>query len=274
MSLIEHLLDRPTLFAPLRKRYASVRSVACLILLLVPVGAFAWCASGHRLVAEMAYERLSPATRDKVQALLALEPGATFESISTWADEVRSPSTAPWHYVTFNRAAPCHYVPDAICPNGSCVVGAIERQLNALSTSPTPTEQLKALKWVVHLVADVDQPLHAGLEGDKAGNLYQVRAFGRGTNLHSVWDGGLIQTWPGGLSELRSAASRSIPKGGISLSPRDWAEESCRIASSEGFYPPGRVLESEYQHQWSAVVARRLAEAAERLARTLTVALP
>lgn len=178
----------------------TVHRVASAVLMLLPGLAFAWGAEGHRLIAERAYERLPAPTRARVDALLSLGQGATLPSISTWADEVRSSTTAKWHCVNFDPGAACRYSEQRACPDGQCVVGALERQAQALSSARAPEAQLNALKWVVHLVGDAHQPLHAGLAGDKGGNLYQVRAFGRGSNLHSVWDGALIRNWPGGLT--------------------------------------------------------------------------
>jgi len=158
--------------------------------------AFAWGADGHRLVAEEAEAHLSAASRAEVDRLLKLEPGATLRSISTWPDEVRSPGTASWHYVNFPRDGNCTYVASRDCSNGACVVGAIEAQAAILSSNAPDAERLTALKYVVHFVGDVHQPLHAGYADDKGGNTYQVQFGGRGTNLHSVWDSGLIRSWP------------------------------------------------------------------------------
>ena len=132
--------------------------------------------------------------------------------------------------------------------------------------SNLPDEQrLKALKDVVHFVADVHQPLHAGYADDRGGNSYQIQAFGRGTNLHSLWDSGMIRNWPGGLDELR-AAIKAVPViTSDSTGPQTWAEESCRVVSVTGFYPEGRALPLSYQTQWSATVPAQLASAGRRL---------
>ena len=176
--------------------------------LLSGQAAHAWGAEGHRLIAELAQEQLSPEARAKVQALLDEEPGATLPSIATWADEVRSPSTAAWHYTNFDRELGCRYDAARNCPDGHCVVGAIERQLQVLGSDRPSDERLKALKWVVHLVGDAHQPLHAGLAGDKGGNLYQIQAYGRGGNLHSLWDSGLIRNWSGGPAAWDTSRER------------------------------------------------------------------
>jgi hypothetical protein len=245
-------------------------------LLLVGVvstnGAWAWGADGHRLIADYAVSRLSPAARAQVELLLAQEPGATMASVSTWADEVRSPTTAAWHYVNFPRDADCRYDGDRMCILGNCVVGAIERQLTVLASDAPQERRLLALKYVVHFVGDVHQPLHAGFADDRGGNSHQLQAYGRGTNLHALWDSALLQHWPGGTSALKEAMEKVVVPIGAS-DPRVWAEASCRVVSSAGFYPEQRTLDEGYIAQWSERLPMQLAASGQRLAEVLNSAL-
>ncbi|MBE0548114.1 MAG: S1/P1 nuclease [Rubrivivax sp.] len=231
--------------------------------------AYAWGAEGHRLVATIAERQLSPAAKSAVAQLLALEPGATLESISTWADEVRSPATAAWHYVNFPRGGPCQYDAAPICIEGFCVVVAIERQAAVLASNAPDDVRLRALKYVVHLVADVHQPLHGGYADDRGGNSVQLQAFGRGTNLHALWDSGLIANWPGGVSALLAAVEADRPMTDMAVAPATWAEESCRAVGTEGFYPASHKLDAEYAQRWSQTLVRQLAAAGSRLALVL-----
>jgi hypothetical protein len=152
------------------------------------------------------------------------------------------------------------------------VVAAIERQARLLASTAADDERLKALKYVVHLVADVHQPLHGGFVEDRGGNQYQVQAFGKGTNLHALWDVGLVEQWPGGLEALKREVASAQP-GAASLGPSDWAEASCRIVSSDGFYPEGRQVGEEYRSRWASTLVVQLARAAQRLARILNDSL-
>jgi hypothetical protein len=161
------------------RRLGLLKSLVGGCLALVAICAHAWGAAAHRLIAEAAYGQLSPAARAAVDDLLTLEPGATFESISTWADEVRSPGTGPWHYVNLPRDSGCMYEATRDCPDERCVVGAIERQTAVLSSGAHGAERLKALKYLVHFVADIHQPLHVGYGDDRGGNLYQVVQWAR-----------------------------------------------------------------------------------------------
>lgn len=251
---------------PLRRRLAA--TLLALGGMLAASGAWAWGADGHRLVAEAAEARLTPAARAEVHRLLALEPGATLSSIANWADETRSLGTAAWHYMNFTRGAECRYEAARQCLEGRCVVGAIERQLERLGSSAADEERLVALKYVVHLVADVHQPLHGGFADDRGGNDWQLQAFGRGSNLHQLWDSGLIRNWPGGLGDLR----RRVQAEGAPVAletPSAWAEQSCRIVAGEGFQPAAHTMPEGYDERWNPVLVQRLREAAERLAAVL-----
>lgn len=252
---------------------AFAAAAALLILSSAPVAALAWGIEGHRLIAEVAAERLTPTARAEVLRLLQLEPGASLATISTWADEVRDQHTARWHYVNFRPESACHYEPSHICTGGGCVVGAIEQQAQVLASTAPDVERLRALKYLVHFVGDVHQPLHGGRGADKGGNTFQVQAFDRGTNLHALWDTGMLQHWPGGASALRAAVELEQTIDDQAASPAEWAEESCRIVETDGFYPSTHTLDPIYTQRWSATVIRRMATASQRLAAMLNQSL-
>lgn len=264
---------------------------------LCPAPAAAWGAEGHRLIAALAQPALQPAARAELARLLALEPGSSLESIATWADEHRAPQTARWHYLNFPRGD-CRYEAARDCPGGACVVAAIERQAALLRSGAEPAARLHALKYLVHLVGDVHQPLHAGLAEDRGGNSYQVQGFGRGSNLHALWDSGLLRQRPGGAAALESellaelqndakgraeaarprvkpvALQLSEADGDSASGPAQWAMESCRIVASPGFYPPGHKIDRGYADAHEGRLRGQLRRAAKRLARVLNESLP
>lgn len=247
--------------------------------------AHAWGALGHRLVAALAEEELSPTARREVEALLAGEPEPTLAGISTWADELRASDpglgrrSAAWHYVNLGEDG-CSYDAARDCPDGDCVVGAIDAQLARLRDRSLPAQvRLQALKFVVHFVGDVHQPLHAGHAHDKGGNTVQIRvpsASGeRGSNLHAWWDSGMLAQ--SGLAEVQWLARlRALPlaveAGGIP-DPAGWARQSCAIALSPGLYPREARLAPEYAQAWTPVAEEQLRRAGARLARALDLAL-
>jgi hypothetical protein len=106
---------------------------------------------------------------------------------------------------------------------------------------------------------------------DKGGNAYQLQAFDRGTNLHSLWDSGLIRNWPGGLPALQAAMTAE--SGAAGGAPKDWAEASCRIVGTDGFYPATHTLDEEYPGRWSATLVQQLSAGSRRLADLLNTIL-
>jgi hypothetical protein len=256
------------------RRLLGVRGIALTALLgaLVlgwPATAIAWGPLAHRLIAESAQSRLSSEARVQVQRLLDLEPGSTLASVSMWADEQHTLATAPWHYVNFPPADRCVYRAEGSCLFGACVVGAIETQLGVLASDADDATRLTALKFVVHFVADVHQPLHAARAADRGGNTFMLNAFGRDTQLHAVWDSALVDQYPGGLPALRAAMDRSIGAPRAPGNAAGWAEESCRIVESEGFYPAMPAVGDVYAERWAATLVERLAWASDRLVEVL-----
>lgn len=251
---------------------AWVRGVLLLLLCALGSPAFAWGSQGHQVIANVAWQALTPKSRDEVSRLLALEPGQTLESIATWADEHRSPATSAWHYVNFPRNS-CKYEPERDCEGGHCVVGAIEKNTAVLASNADDVLRLKALKYLVHLVGDVHQPLHAGYKDDRGGNTYSLRAFMRQSNLHSVWDSGLISQLDLDNQALTRILQRNVvPKELREISVVGMAEESCRLVASPGFYPEDRVT-PEYVQRYMPVLQQRLSTAGYRLAAVINRAL-
>lgn len=242
-----------------------LRSGLSILMMLWVTNAFAWGKEGHQVVAKLAETQLTAKARTEVDRLLALETGATLSSISTWPDEQRNRATSHWHYLNFPRDS-CAYDAARECPNGNCVVGVIGKQLEILASAAPDDARLIALKNVVHFVADVHQPLHVGYLDDRGGNSYQIQAFGRGSNLHSLWDSGLI----GNLKEDTDAlTNRLLAKRNAPVAPDlnmvHAAEESCKIVGTAGFYPT-RTVGQDYVAQYTPLLEQQLVVAGARLA--------
>jgi len=222
-------------------RSIVIRAILVIATALLVTNAHAWGREGHQVVANLAATQLTAKARAEVNRLLALEPGETLQSISTWPDEYRGAATGSWHYVNFPRDT-CNYDAARDCPDGKCVVGMIGKQFEILASNLPDETRLKALKYVVHFVADVHQPLHAGYFDDKGGNTYQLQAFGHGTNLHALWDSGLIKNLHEDVDALtkRLISKRNAPNA-ADLNMVHAAEESCKIVGTAGFYPERKV---------------------------------
>ncbi|MFN5266615.1 MAG: S1/P1 nuclease [Burkholderiales bacterium] len=234
------------------------------------VEAKAWGFEAHELIARQAQSLLSDQARKMLSSLLAQEEAASLESISTWADKHREFPSSTWHYVNFPKGE-CKYVQARDCPDGNCVIEALPLQLKLFKTSNDPKEQLKAFKFIVHLLSDVHQPLHAAWGEDRGGNRFQLQAFGRGSNLHAFWDSILIRQAAGGIEAVERDVQQQLNKhaGEKPGEVEQWALESCRIVLQEGFYPSGRDVDQAYVQQHRATVVKRLALASRRLADTI-----
>jgi len=253
----------------MRIRYEKLAKYAlAFAMCLGSFGVQAWGTDGHQVVALIAEAQLTPKAKAAIDRLLAQEPGQTLVTMSTWADEHRNPTTAAWHYVNFPRET-CQYVAERDCPDGKCVVGAIERQLAVLKSSESDDRRLQALKYLVHFVADVHQPLHAGYADDRGGNTFQLQAFMRGTNLHAVWDSGIIKSLNETPEAMAARLSRnSANAGDVDALADAVAQESCQIVRMPGYYPERRAGQ-DYMDRFTPVLEDRLALAGKRLGRIL-----
>ncbi len=272
-----------------------------LLSCLFAPSALAWSNLGHRLVGDIAQRHLTPAANAQVAELLAGEAEPSLAGVASWADALRNVDadrfrkTSSWHYVNF-PANTCAYRPARDCPDGNCVVGQIERQRAILADRTLPLAMRRdALKFLVHFVGDVHQPLHSGNRTDKGGNGFQIslrttlkpEAYARkdyvdgvmGTNLHSVWDYYLLAST--GLSAPlyadRLAARPWPPKAAVkkSLDPATWAGESCALIDSQHLYPNPKQhkLDQRYLEAQRPLADQRIEVAAKRLSDLLNATL-
>jgi hypothetical protein len=261
---------------------------AFALTLAVCGNAFAWGYEGHRIIAEIAEQYLQPETVRQVRDLLALDNTTTLAAVSNWADEIRGQrrETARWHYVNIPIHPPAG-VPavcdgERDCPRGDCVVAAIERFTAVLSDRSTPSrERLEALKFVVHFVADLHQPLHASNNDDRGGNGVAVVLAGRSMSLHAMWDWGILEPAVQGdergyamrLNHEITAEEAADWQRGTLI---DWANESYRIARDRIYSemrPSTVSLEFADGSAFLPIVNQQLEKAGVRLAAVLNQAL-
>jgi hypothetical protein len=163
-------------------------------LLAAPSESFALGSEGHRIVAEIAEQYLTPDTARQVRELLGIENATSLADVANWADQIRGQrrETASWHVVDIPISGP-GYDARRACPRGDCVVAKIKEFTAELQDGSLPArERLEALKFVVHFVADVHQPLHASDNSDRGGNEIHVEFLRHQTNLHAVWDTSIL----------------------------------------------------------------------------------
>jgi hypothetical protein len=290
------------------------------LLLALPVGAIsssalAWGNQGHQIVALVGERHLTPAAQQAVAKLIGAE-GGHLEDVATWADCIKRntacasddgaydqkvhPETKPWHFVDIVITAP-NYDPQKDCAKGDCIVAQIKAAQVILSKADSlPSDRLLALKFLVHFVGDVHQPLHAAYKNlpngssDIGGNLRFVRVppgkqtAGKKTELHAFWDTDLVD------DELADAAGNLVtyatsidqgaaPQVGV-IDPVAWADASHVLAKSaytysgvdgpHGVTPSDPVqLDLSYATKSRTIVRQQLRIAGLRLAVLLNEAL-
>jgi hypothetical protein len=251
----------------------------------------AWGSDGHRMIGEMAWHFLTPGAAREVEALLVEGTYDNLADVGYWADaHARSFDEYDWaitrHYIpTDPQAADIDLARD--CKDGNCVVAEIARLTVLVGDHSLPIEERRDhFRFLVHFIEDVHQPLHIVHPDGEGGNRTRVTLFGRRTNLHSVWDSGLIRhrieryqgstdsgrvrvPWKNWAYELRREISQNDFKAWtVSLDPLDWAQEGM-APSRELAFEVDDELGEEYYRKAIPVVDLRLRQAAVRLAATL-----
>ena len=261
---------------------------AALLLTFATSSAFAWGPQGHKLVALVATDHLTPTAKKNVKALLGSE---TLSDVASWADAYRplETQTGPWHYVdlppsgtTYDRDRDCPTQPSVKlgAPNDKwrdCVVDRILFFESRLAdTKLDPADRATALKYLVHFVGDIHQPFHAsGVE--KGGNGIPVTEFGSekcgayNCNLHSVWDSGLIlhrKLDDDAYRKLLEAEIRKSKPDTGANDPALWAGQS-KVLSDAALVPKNGTIDEAYFQKEIPVVDRQLELAGLRLASVL-----
>ena len=227
-----------------------------------------WGQIGHRAIGHIADGMLTKKAKKQVKRVLGHE---TLAEVSTWMDEVRSDRTYfyanSWHYVTIPDGET--YETAEKQANGD-VIWAIERIINRLKSGDLSSEEEKTdLKFLVHLVGDIHQPLHVGNGTDRGGNDVKVQWSGTDTNLHSVWDSRMIDGKQYSYTELAQRvnhASKAEIKALQAASVRDWANESMMYRDQTYKIPENNRLSYRYSYDHFALVEQRIKEAGIRLA--------
>jgi hypothetical protein len=264
----------------------------CGLVTCVSVGpALAWGQEGHSIIAEIAQRRLSADAAAMVAKLLG--NGHSLASIASWADDVREgrPETSNWHFVDIPIEVPTYDARRDCKSNdasGDCIVAELSRLRSDLRCAPAE-QQIEALKFAVHFVGDIHQPLHTVNES-KGGNDVSVDIYMRGltctgtcepshlaSNFHKAWDVDLIEKtvwdWGAYVDRLESGWLKSAEAqqagidGGTFV---QWAEETHHVAPVVwDLRPAGNVLDDRYFRDVLPILDRQLGVAGLRLARFL-----
>jgi hypothetical protein len=269
----------------------------------------AWGDEGHEVIALVAQQYLTPAARKQVNALLAADPDPLtahdIADAATWADKFRDSGeagaraqTRQWHFVDLELSAPdlqqaCFGrpplpagTPASAGPANDCAVDKIDQfQAELANPATNPSERIVALKFLLHLVGDLHQPLHASDDHDRGGNNKRASASGlRAATLHHFWDTEFVDQLGPDPKQIAASLIARVSAADQRLWSRgdaaEWAVDSFRIAKADAY---GRLpapntrgsyrLPDEYVAMAKRDVAMQLTKAGVRLAWVLNRAL-
>jgi hypothetical protein len=249
--------------------------LAAFLFVFLPARSWAWGWIGHQVAAQMAEDRLTPRARAAVGDLLGR--GGRLADVATWADtQVEVSGTGLWHSVNV-PITESRYSSRYCSPRGCVVSKIVEFGQVLMNPGAGKDEKQRALKFLIHFIADLHQPLHVGDDNDRGGNLLQVRFFGEGSNLHRVWDYQIMerhtknkQVW---MWDLTFQANPRMVSEWSKGTPEDWATESLALAKSARCLPgskilmkPGAGIGAEYCRTFLPAIQKQLAKAAIRTA--------
>jgi len=242
--------------------------IMIIVFLLIPSPAKAdWGKTGHRVIGQIAQDNLTPKAQKEISDLLY---GETLATVSTWADEIRSDSSYDsykvWHYVNM----PLDKKYDEVEHTQDNVVIGIQKCIAVLKdNSASKEEKIFHLRFLVHLVGDIHQPLHVGRAEDYGGNKIYVEFFKDGTNIHRVWDTDMIENFNMSYTEiseyLQSYKKQDFAQGDAIC----WANESQQIVKKVYEIEVGEQLSYSYIYSNFYIVKDRLYRAGIRLANLL-----
>ncbi len=257
---------------------ARVIAAALALVLMLAGEARAWGAFGHRVTGVIAERAMDARTREAVRAILGDEPLA---EAAVWADHMRRDPhrfwrhVAPaWHYVT---------VPDGLTwadigppPEGDAVT-ALELCARILRAPAAPPERRRlALRFAVHIIGDLHQPLHVGNGRDRGGNEVEAVFAGRRTNLHRLWDSVLPEMLGPSPEEVARTLLAQAPDGhadATATQPAVWIAEALALRPLAEAVPGGVTSEDAWARERLPVVAARLHLAGLRIAAWLAETL-
>jgi hypothetical protein len=255
----------------------TIFALSALSLMTAPA-AEAWGCKGHETVAALAEKHLTPQAKQALFALLTANPidsqlkrycGQTgqdaFVDSSTWADDERGrePATAPWHFIDIPLGV-TQGPAQKFCGAGGCVLQAITDQLAILKDKSAPgAKRAAALRYVIHFVGDLHQPLHGSTNSDRGGNCVPVKYFTRNPhprnnsyvpNLHHVWDTEIPESQMQGadpsefadtLDAEFEASFAAWQQGGMQLDAWAWESHDHAVETAYGAFSKSIPVEPD-----------------------------
>ena len=280
--------------------------ISLCVFLCLRVSVQAWNAEGHMVVAQIAYNHLNPVAKAKCDALIAVSLGSfnsvgtsSFVTAATWADNFKNPlGTGGWHYIDLPINANMDGTSTNIGVDSSNVVFAINLCItNLQNPSLSQSNQAISLRYLIHFVGDIQQPLHCSTDvsaahpaGDAGGNFFSITG-GNWSNLHSLWDSGGSFLFDS-LSAPLTTANQNTLNAKIALieaaypynydtnrtipNPMTWAQEGMALAKTNCYVgiTNGTTPTTSYTNSAVATTAQRMAQGGHRLADLLNTLFP
>ncbi len=245
----------------------------CAGLLAVSVNGYSWGQKGHDVTCAIAQKHLTKMAQKQIGEIL---DGKSIVYWANWMDNAsHTPQykhTSTWHYKNIDEDETYE---NAELNDKGDVIRAVNEQVAALKSGKlSKEEQALSLKFLVHLMGDMHCPMHMGHKSDRGGNRWQLTYFGKGTNLHSIWDSGIIEsahkwTYSEWVEQI-DTNSKEIDDQMAQGTPESWGKETYEICKKiYDTTPVGSKLSYDYVSEWTETIETQLLRAGLRLARVL-----
>ena len=277
------------------RSFLKISFVFCCV--IFSVQSYAWNAVGHMLVAHIAYDKLKPNARakvDKMTADLAKEYPEIrdFDHVAPWLDTLRGQKIETftrWHYIDMGFSDDGMPVKSLV--NTDNAIWAMSKVMQVTKNDKAnPYERARFLAFLVHITGDLHQPLHTVSrvsslypDGDQGGNLYTVRYQGKTVSLHKLWDEGAgafaLDSTPENIRLLARTITNAYPESSFGaqakdLVPTNWVTEGMGLAKTSVYSAPeGQIVPSSYLENGKQVSEQQIALAGYRLANLLNMLL-
>jgi hypothetical protein len=232
-----------------------------------PQKSLAWGPTGHEIVAKIAFKFMDRSTKKQVLAIL---DGMSAGEAANWMDAMRKNPEynymKPYHYVNFEKGNEVSMVES---DNAIYIIDKTIKELQHKETLTAADIKIKVL-MLFHLIGDLHMPLHVGYGEDKGGNSYQVNYLGKGTNLHGLWDFGIIDNNNIGFKNclnIKKYSKAEVDSIQNSL-VLDWSKES-RSFLDAIYDTKGTIISEEYVMKNIPIIESRIQLAGIRLAGVL-----
>nr|WP_281300724.1 MULTISPECIES: S1/P1 nuclease [unclassified Iodidimonas] len=252
------------------RRMIALLGVSWLGLSLIAAPAFAWGKTGHRVTGAIAERYLSQEARAAISALIGTE---SLAQASSWPDEMRSDPdpfwqdvAGPFHYVTVPKGTSYHVKNAPQSGDSFTALAQFSKDLTDPETSLAIKQ--RALRFIVHIIGDLHQPLHVGNGTDRGGNDVKLTWFRKESNLHRVWDSEMIDGELLSYSEWTAWLTAPLSDADVTAlmisDPKIWIAESAAIRP--GLYPDTSELSYDYLYQNMPIVKDQLTKGGLRIA--------